>query len=347
MYKLMHKNDLVLDVDDGHVRVHNKHILPFDLRHIETVKYEHWLNWLKRRLTSISRTYMNQLYKQRRLGRGHVEVINDSAAISPVDSFWVTRDLLSHTWDSLQQLRDENMATVLATLEGVLDKDEMAKNIKLGIPEDHTSILTTKGAFPKAVYKGHILKKGNNAEYEVSAYKLGHKLGIDVAVASEYENGMISCEIFTSDQESLVHMLEYLYPFDVPTYRDIYVKSLEVVSHSEALTRQMEKLFMFNYLCSNFDLHGENFGLIYCTESFEIMRVAPAFDFNSAFDVYEDVLMYDLDIVNNLARFINNNKELLPKLGQVETFLSTDPYLSKEQKSSIVDRADYLVSLVR
>ena len=102
---------------------------------------------------------MNQLYKQRRLGRGHVEVINDSSAISVVDLFWVMTPHLKHTWDSLQVLRDQNL-TVRASLEGILDTAEMLKIMKEGA-NDHTSVLTIKGAFPKSVYKGFILKKGD------------------------------------------------------------------------------------------------------------------------------------------------------------------------------------------
>jgi len=60
-------------------------------------------------------------------------------------------------------------------LEGILDTAEMLKIMKEGA-SDHTSVLTIKGAFPKSVYKSFILKKGDTAEYEVSAYKLGYKL---------------------------------------------------------------------------------------------------------------------------------------------------------------------------
>ena len=291
MYQLWHKYNLVLEVSEGTVVVKDKSKLPFDLRHYENITYEHWLDWLKRRISTISRTYMNQLYKQRRLGRGHVEVINDSSAISIVDLFWVTTPHLKHTWDSLQVLRDQNLATVRASLEGILDTEEMLKIMKEGT-DDHTSVLTIKGAFPKSVYKGFILKKGDNAEYEVSAYKLGYKLGFNVAKAEEYENGSVACELFTNDSLALTHALEFLYPFNPPTTKDIYVKALERVNNTP-LQPQLEQLFIFNYLLSNFDFHGENFGFLYDTETFEIVSVAPAYDFNSAYDVYGEVSAYD------------------------------------------------------
>ena len=112
------------------------------------------------------------------------------------------------------------------------------------------------------------------------------------------------------------------------------------------LQPQLEQLFIFNYLLSNFDFHGENFGFLYDTETFEITGVAPAYDFNSAYDVYGDVSAYDSDIFTRLPQFMNNNKHLVQNLQRTKSFLETDRCLSKEQKQEIVSRAEYLVSLV-
>ena len=345
MYQLWHQYELVLEVQGESIKVHAPDKLPFDLRHEPVVKYSHWLEWLKRRISTISRTYMNQLYKQRRLGRGHVEVINDSAAVSVVDMFWVSTPELSHTWDNLQVLRDENLATVKASLEGVIDKEEMLSILQKG-PQDTTSVLTVKGAFPKSIYKGHLLKKGDNAEYEVSAYKLGYKLGFDVAKAETYQDGAVACTLFTDERTSMVHALEMLYPFNPPTTRDIYVKALEKYAGT-ALEKQLQRLFMFNYLVCNFDFHGENFGFLYSPESFELLGVAPAYDFNSAFDAYGDITAYDSDIFTRLPQFINNNLDLIPNLKRTAEYLATDPYLNQEQKNEVVSRADYLIALTQ
>jgi len=339
----MHKHDLILTIStEGTVTVHRPDKLPFDLRHTMVVGYEQWLNWLKRRFTTVSRTYMNKLYIQRRVGRSNDAIISDSAGISPVDLFWVTRPDLNHTWESLQIMRDAKMSTAMVSLTGELDK---SYNIFAEKPEDHISIFTTKGAFPKAIYLQHLLKKGDNAEYEVSAYKLGYELGINVAKSEVVENDIIACELFTTEKKSLVHALELIYPFGENSSDNVHRDAYKLFSKQPEILRDLEKLFIFNYIITNNDLHEENFGFLYCPETFEILSASPAFDFNSAFEVWPSTSIYYQWIYDNLNTFINNNHELVPNLRQVEQFLSTDIYLSEEQKKSIVDRANYVLSL--
>jgi hypothetical protein len=310
------------------------------LRHYDEIKFNHFLQWLNRRLNTLQRTYMNKLYMQRRVGRSHNDIVNDSAAISPTDLFWVTRKGLPHTWESLQILRDENMALAKVSLEGILDKETMFK------PQtDHTSIFSAKGAFPKGIYKGHILKKGSNAEYEISAYNIGKHLQISVAEAEMRENEIVACRIFTDDTKSLVHALELLYPFEAETQRDIYEKALKFTESAPQLSQKLQRLFILNYLVSNFDLHGENFGFIYDTATFEITDVAPAFDFNSAFEHWGDVTAYDEFIFGNLKTFMQANKDLVPLLQTLNAVTEKDLYLNMEQKSEIINRAKYLISI--
>jgi len=343
MYQLWHQYELVLEVQGESIVVHLPDKLPFDLRHEAPISFNHFNLWLNRRLTTISRTYMNKLYMQRRVGRSHSDIIRDSAAIAPVDLFWVTMEGLSHTWESLQVMRDERMETARVSLEGILDE---SVNPFAQEKKDHISIFATKGAFPKAIYQKHLLKKGDNAEYEVSAYKLGYKLGFDVAKAEEYAEGAIACTLFTDEQTSLVHASELLYPFNAPSQKDIYTKALDRFK-GEPMERQLQRLFMFNYLVSNNDLHGENFGFLYSPKTFELLCVAPAYDFNSAFEGWRGVELYDPDIFTRLSEFINNNLDLIPTLSQVAEFLATDPYLNQTQKDEIILRADYLISLTQ
>jgi len=339
-YQLWHKNTLVLEVFLGEVKTLSKGKLPFDLRHYTTVGYAEWLNWLKRRVSTLQRTYMNQLYKQRRLGRGHVEVINDSNAISPIDLFWIKAGHHKVDWDSLQVKRDFLMSTALTSLEGKLDPKTMFAE-----KEDRISILTTKGAFPKAIYQNYILKKGDNAEYEISAHRIAEHLGVSSAKAFLGENNIVYCQLFTDDNISMVHALEYVYPFDVETYVDIYTRSLELFVDNAVVYQGLQRLFLFSYLISNNDLHGENFGFLYDNETFDIIGVAPAYDFNAAFDALGDPTLYDPTIVENLEKFAKNNLDIIMRLGTLSSVIQDDPYLSEEQKQEILIRALYITNV--
>ena len=345
MYQIWHKNNLVIEVsEDGQVDVIDSRFLPFDLRHRDKVTYVDFLNYMSRRISTLQRTYMNQLYKQRRIGRGHVEIINDSAAISPVDLFWITRPALGHTWESLQIKRDESWATARASLEGVIDPGVM-----FGEKDDHTSIFSVKGAFPKAILKGHILKKGSNAEYEVVASAMGEHLGIKTAKARAGKDGVVECELFTSERTSLVHALELLYPFNAETYADVYERAEEFCGQREDLGKDLQRLYIFNYLCSNNDLHVENFGFMYDTSSFEVVSVAPAFDFNAGFEAWGSLEAYNQYIFKNLRNYMNNNQDLINPLEGIKKLLghrSIKSWLKEEQVNEIESRAKYLVGLV-
>ena len=343
MHTLMHKNEIVLEVtEEGKVTVINEAKIPFDFRHYGTITYEHWLNWMKRRFSTLTRTYMSQLYKQRRVGRSNEAIIQDSGGISPVDLFWIQTKNTTHTWDSLQIMRDEKLSTAKVSLTGELDK---SYNIFREKPKDHISIFTTKGAFPKAILQGHLLKKGDNAEYEVSAYKLGYRLGVNVAKAEMGDEGIVACELFTDGKKSLAHMIEFVYPFNENSSDTVHADAYKKLSHNKSFKQQLEVLYMFNYLVTNTDMHEENFGVLYDTETFEVTEVAPAFDFNSAFEVWGDNSVFYEWVYDNLSTFVNNNYKFVGRLESINEILQEVPYLTSEQKQSVADRARYLLSL--
>ena len=283
---------------------------------------------------------MNKLYIQRRIGRGHVEVINDSAAISITDLFWIKRPHLNFTWDSLQSNRDISEVVNKATLDGVLNA-EAWKNPKT----DYTSNFITKGTFRKSIYKNYLIKKGDNAEYEISGYNIAKHLGISCARAISVGEE-VHCELFTSEEISMAHALEILYDFDTETYSDIYSRAIDFVKDKPIIANNLKKLYLLMYLCSNFDFHGENFGFLYNTSDFEIIGVAPAFDFNSAFECWNDTTIYYEEIMELLPEIINNNLDLVAPLKSIDTVLEEDIHLSKEAKNEVTSRAIYLVGLV-
>ena len=339
MYQLWHKYDIVLEVKGSDVVVHNQHLLPFDLKQYKEVTLNEFLQYMTRRIGNSRRAYMAPLYKQRRVSTSE-EMIRDSGAISLVDLFWITKEEIHHTWDFLQTMRDDSMTLARVTLDGTLDKETLFKPIT-----NHTSIYTAKGAFPKAVYDGFLLKKGSNAEYEVYASAIGNYLGIDVAKAEKRPDNVIACNLFINENTSLVHAGEYLYTFSKNLGHNIYEDSLDRFKNNPDITKQLQRLFLFNYLISNFDLHGENFGFLYDTTKFEILSVAPSYDFNAAFEAWGNVKAYDPFILANLQEFLENNQDIIHKLETIDYILDKETKLTNEQKKEIGDRADYLISI--
>jgi hypothetical protein len=340
MYELYHEEDLVLKVEDHCISILLQEKLPFELRKLPTLT-EFWFNrWVERRVTHLNRKYMNKLYIQRRVGRGYGAIIADSAAISIVDNFWVTHSKLNHTWESLQELRDESTVVKNVCLEGVTDGKAM-----FAPKVDHTSNFSIKGAFKKTVFKGHILKKGDNAEYEISGYRIGNHLGISVAKAEVWADGIVACRMFTGLENSMVHAGDILV-FDEESDRsELYDLALQTFQGNLWITAELQQLFILHYLVSNFDLHEENFGFLYNPQTFGVIDVAPAYDFNSAFDSYGDVNAYDQTIINKLPFFIANNLHLVPRLRTLHKVLESDIYLTDIQKIEVASRAANLIEL--
>jgi hypothetical protein len=345
MYQLWHKYDKVLSLTDDAVVIYHKGLLPFNLRSYNKLTINHFNKWLSSRLAMLQRTYMNKLYAQRRIGRNHADIINDSAALSPVDLYWVTRDNLPHTWDSLQILRDESLSTALVSLTGVLDPATMFKK-----PQDHTSIFCTKGAFQKGIYNGYILKSGDNAKYEVAATELGNYLKISVAQAevlsgTNLPEGTVGCKLFTNNDTSMAHASELLYDLDAETMQDCRTKALKYVKDNKKLLKEIQRLFLLNYLSSNGDMHEDNFGFLYDTKTFDVFAVAPAFDFNTSFGTVIGYQYYYEEIMELLPTFINENNDLVKPLKDIGIFLKPCEYLNDMEKNEVNARADYLVSL--
>jgi hypothetical protein len=297
--------------------------------------------WLTQRVDNLSRTYMNRVYIARKVGRDREKILRDSCAISVIDNFWIHRSDVDFSWDELKSKRDKNLDIVHIALTGEMPKPPDFTKAE----EDTISLFTVKGTFPKAIYEGRLLKKDNNAEYEAAAYQLGSALGLSVAKAAK-NNGVVECELFTSETVSMAHARDLLHFTDYEKDEDAHRAMYDYFTEQgrSDVTAQLERLYIFNYLVENMDFHYENFGFLYDSNSFKITGVAPAYDFNSAFAGFGDTSAFYSWIVNRLPVFMRNHQDIKKQL-QSSAFLNTLnnlPDLTPEQKKSVQMRAEYL-----
>jgi len=341
-YILMHAEAEVcrLYKNENTVEIMNEGLLPFALRGGD-VTVADFIEWLSLRTNNISRTYMNMVYSVRKvLGRDPDAVIADSCAISIIDNYWVQRPGVKATWNDLVRRRDIDLDLVNTALSGKYS----AKAFKKAV-DDTTTLFTIKGAFPKAVYEGYILKKDCNAEYEAAAFCLGDAIGVTVAEAVKRDGGIVACRLFTSGSVSLVHAGELRRRFKLildNIHEEIY--QYFVMQGRADITRQLERLYIFNYLVINTDFHDENFGFLYDSNSFDILSVAPAYDFNSAFIELDDVTAYYEWIVRQLPAFMRNHSDIKGRLMSTEFLNTLDslPDLTPEQKNCVRMRAEFI-----
>ena len=203
MYQIWHKNSLIIDFN-GEVIDKNK--IPWGLRHYKNLNLSDISIWINNRVNNLHRTYMNYLYIHKRIGRSTAGVIADSGGISITDMYWIQIKESSHTWDSLQILRDEIWGYVTIGLDGKIDKTSSTSH--------PTSNFALKGVHPKSIYKGYILKKGNFAEREYVGSKIAEILNIPSQTVQKQDEDIFALKVFTNDKLSLVHAYEYLFTPD-------------------------------------------------------------------------------------------------------------------------------------
>ena len=213
------------------------------------------MNWLRRRVDNLQRSYMNKVYMARKIGRDFENILQDSCALSITDHFWINRSDINMTWSNLQDIRDQNKTLVDVALTGktaYLDWEAAKQGV--------TSLFATKGAFPKAILGNTMLKLGGTSQYEWVSSTIGKALGLPVqeavivnpsvsnqrddkgdlivvqlrsengellnsengeplyGVAINLDDTLVKITLFTSDKISFVHASELF--IDPPTPRD-------------------------------------------------------------------------------------------------------------------------------
>ena len=340
-YTIMFENIPVLEfnIATDEVIVYDKEHLPFGLRGKEKISSAYVLDWLNNRINNLNRTYMNMVYIARKVGRDRDKVIKDSSGISFTDNFWIkTRDSIAD-WDELKKLRDDNIALNNVALTGEIAENE-------DILKGFTSLFTTKGYFPKAVFGDYIYKLKKDAVLEYPAYLIGKQIGVNVAEC-DLEGEYVKIKIFTDYSTSLVHASELKTYFD--TSDEIYNILIKDVKYQEII-EQLQRMYIFNYIIANPDLHDDNYGLLYDSKTFEFKAVSPCYDHNVAFQ--EGFLGLSRTTMGNSAsiplddlceRFISNHKDIAEKLESID-LEDVKAYLSERQFDELKERIANVIS---
>ncbi len=343
-YTVMYEDTPVLDFnrETDTVNVYNADLLPFGLRGKVSVSAVAVFEWLTNRVDNLSRTYMNMVYIARKVGRDRDKIIKDSSGISFTDSYWIkTRDSIAD-WNELKKLCDDNIALNNVALTGEISDSE---NLLSGF----TSLFTTKGYFPKAVYGGYIYKLKKDSISEYPAYLIGKQLGIDVAEC-ESHGEYVKIKIFTDYNTSLVHASELKTYFD--TDDEIYNVFVKEEKYKNIVSG-LQRMYIFNYIIANPDLHDDNYGLLYDSKTFELKAVAPCYDHNVAFQ--EGFMGLTRTTMGNSAsiplddlceRFIKRHKDISDKLKIID-LSEIKTYLTDRQFEELQDRIGKVVEWVK
>ena len=209
-----------------------------------------------------------------------------------------------------------------------------------------TSLFTTKGYFPKAVFGGYIYKLKKDSVLEYPAYLIGKQIGVNVAEVA-LDGEYVKIKIFTDYSTSLVHASELKTYFD--TSDEIYNILINDDKYRDIIN-QLQRMYIFNYIIANPDLHDDNYGLLYNSETFEFKSVSPCYDHNVAFQ--EGLLGLSRTTMGNSAsiplddlceHFIVKYKEIAQKLKSIDLD-EVKAYLSERQFNELNERITNVIS---
>lgn len=233
-------------------------------------------SWLESRTPPKHRQFMYELLSSMNM-KSVKDVIDFSKGLSLNDTFWVTNNR-GLVWDSINLFDNEFDETISRI---AFDGGLFGERIKTTSPE-----FGTNGMLPKCWVRESdgvvYLKKGGTSGAcntglepysEVLASQLLDALGYDhVTYTVENFRGKLvsSCPLFTSKSIGMI-----------PIYLVCNIGSIfNIVNFCKLnnIADELYRMLIFDYLSLNSDRHGNNFAVLFDTDTYELKGLAPIYD---------------------------------------------------------------------
>lgn len=246
------------------------------------------VSWLAGRVLLLSRANAKWIYnlfrfEQVSTAEQHVKIALVCRAVSVLDPYWLKYDDDGDlSWDIVDVRKNPlNEVVAQVALHG--------KSLTLqGSPV--TPELTTNGAYAKA-WRRHedsslwLYKLGANgnteSRIEVMCSNLLDKMNVEhvhYEAGKDEDKYVCMCPCMTTESKAILTGMEFISYCNVNGI-DPDTRMFEIDGES------IYKMWIVDFLISNRDRHGQNWGFFYDTETMEILGCHPLFDHNNAFDI--------------------------------------------------------------
>lgn len=241
------------------------------------------INWCGNRALSLSRKNAKWLYNLLRIDqlsdnqtKAKIAVI--CRAVSVLDNYWLKLANDNSRWSDMN-VRRNSLNEIVAQI--ALHGASLTLQGSMCTPE-----FTTNGAYAKAWRRRDdnlwLAKIGENGESRVEAMcsNILDKLTVDHC---HYEMGedngvpVCLCPCMATDELSIISGLDFI----------SYCHKTDIDPDREMMRIDADgiyRMWIVDYLISNRDRHGQNWGFYYDSATTEIVRCHPLFDHNNAFD---------------------------------------------------------------
>lgn len=312
--QLMMKNELVMEInlDEAMYNVVDENLLPYTMQGklreplpekasyskyemtqmlvIQRKNYNALLSFLSSRILPITRANAKKIYGlfgfeqlQDDLSKAKIAIV--CRALSLQDNYWIKMEGDTTRWEDVS-LRNVSLSEAVAqvSLHGSSLTLTNKKEEALRTPE-----LTGQGAYAKAWVREpdglYLYKKGANGNTESRIEVMVSNLLDNCNVNHlKYEAGesndeyVCKCKCMTDDTISILPGMDF----------DTWCNVRGLDSRKEALKIDPEsiyKMWIVDYLISNRDRHGLNWGFFYNCDTHEILGCHPLYDHNNSFDI--------------------------------------------------------------
>lgn len=246
------------------------------------------VSWLTGRVLLLSRANAKWIYnlfhfEQTGTAEQHMKIAMVCRAVSVLDPYWLKFDDDGEiSWSSVDVKRNPlNEIVAQVALHG--------KSLTFqGSPV--TPELTTNGAYAKA-WRRHedgnlwLYKLGANgsteSRIEVMCSNLLDKMNVEhvhYEAGQDEDQYVCMCPCMTTEREAVLTGMEFVSYCNVNGI-DADARMMEIDGES------IYKMWIVDFLISNRDRHGQNWGFYYDTETMAILGCHPLFDHNNAFDI--------------------------------------------------------------
>lgn len=242
--------------------------------------------WLANRVLLLSRANAKWIYnalniEQLNTDRNKARFAVMCRAVSLLDSYWLKLDGDGTCWDKVD-IRKNPLNETIAQI--ALHGKSITIQGSLISPE-----LTTNGAYAKAWRRYldnnlwlHKLGAHGNEEsrIEVMCSNILDKINVEhvkYIEAMDEDKYVCACPCITTEDLAILSGMDFI------SYCNVHglnpdIEMLKIDSES------IYKMWQVDYLISNRDRHGQNWGFYYDVNTMQILRCHPLFDHNNAFD---------------------------------------------------------------
>ncbi len=258
------------------------------------------------------------------------ELLNKSYALSLSDQYWLKEENSDVKWQDINFFTNdfEYEAYLEASLDSSSNVTSSTDKAILRSPNNTTDGMLQKGWIiekgKRVLVKGTYTQSREEPFNEWLASQISKRLGFnycDYRVEWTDKTKLISkCDNFVNDNEEIISAYDIFKSEKKPNNINDYEFYLHILEkhHVPDARKNVEDMFIVDYLMLNTDRHLKNFGIIRNVETLEWERTTPIFDTGQSMEC--DKYTNEINFSKGIGKFFSNTskdyEDILKTLGK-------------------------------